>query len=138
MNKKVLVNLEEFENLKNKVSEVSIELNRLIGIMLMPNEKINKEILTKAHVREMVCDYFNLPWDKISGKKRNREYAAARFTYMWVCRTVLGASLTSIGNDLDRDHTSVIHGLQSVRNLMDTKDELMTNAINNIRERIII
>jgi chromosomal replication initiation ATPase DnaA len=63
-------------------------------------------------IRE-VAKITGIPQDDILSPKRDRATARARQMVMWKAHRE-GHSLTQIGNVLDRDHTSVLHGIRII------------------------
>jgi chromosomal replication initiator protein len=80
----------------------------------------NKEI-TIDNIQKMVCDHFNVPYDKLLQKTRKREIVQARQITMYLARAFTKNGLKTIGEHFGgRDHTTVIHSCQTVKNLMDS------------------
>ena len=69
----------------------------------------------------MVCEYFDVPYDKLLQKTRKREIVQARQITMYLAKAFTKNSLKTIGEHFGgRDHTTVIHTCQTVKDLMDT------------------
>lgn len=58
----------------------------------------------------------------ILGRRRFRRYADARQMAMQLVRQSTKLTVTSIGRLFDRDHSTVIHASNSVKNLMGISD----------------
>lgn len=56
-------------------------------------------------------------------KSRKRDVSLPRFLFMYLCRIYTPLTLIEIGREVNRDHTSVVYGLQTARDLIDTDDE---------------
>jgi chromosomal replication initiator protein len=77
--------------------------------------------LTIETIQVMVCEYLNVPYDMLLEKTRKREIVQARQVTMYLAKMFTKSSLKSIGDHFGgRDHTTVIHSCQAVRDLMDT------------------
>ncbi|XZF14016.1 chromosomal replication initiator protein DnaA [Chitinophagaceae bacterium MMS25-I14] len=77
--------------------------------------------LTIENIQKMVCDYFNIPYDRLLAKTRKREVVQARQITMYLAKKFTKSSLKNIGEHFGGfDHTTVIHSCQTVENLMDT------------------
>ena len=65
--------------------------------------------------------------EHILGRRRLRRYADARQMAMQIVRQSTKLNLTDIGRLFDRDHSTVIHAINSVKNLIsisgDYRDE---------------
>jgi chromosomal replication initiator protein len=65
--------------------------------------------------------YFGLTRDHLVGKSRSRPLTTARHIAMYLLREQNGMSLLKIGERFDRDHTTVMHGIRKVEELMRAK-----------------
>lgn len=65
---------------------------------------------------------FSVPLDDVVGSSRARKYVIPRHVAMYLARKE-GHRLEAIGKYFGRDHSSVIHAVQNVVNLMDTEDD---------------
>lgn len=70
----------------------------------------------------------------ISKKTRKREYAEARALYYVLCRKYTIYSLKKIGEEVNRDHASVIHGINNIFPLIDKS---LYNILNLKFKKII-
>ena len=69
------------------------------------------------------CLHYDVIGDDVLGTCRERPVVAARHVAMWVMRAG-GMSLSSIGREVGRDHTTVLHGIKRV----ETRPDLMADA----------
>lgn len=80
----------------------------------------NKEVTIDA-IQKMVCEYFDVPYERLLQKTRKREIVQARQITMYLAKAFTKSSLKTIGEHFGgRDHTTVIHSCQTVKDLMDT------------------
>ncbi len=80
--------------------------------------------LTIENIQKLVCEFFNLPYDRLLAKTRKREVVQARQITMYLAKKFTKSSLKNIGEHFGGfDHTTVIHSCQTVENLMDTDTE---------------
>lgn len=95
----------------------------------------NKEITIDA-IQKMVCEYFNVPYDKLLQKTRKREVVQARQITMFLSKAFTKNSLKTIGEHFGgRDHTTVIHSCQTVKDLMDT-DVLFKESVMELQQKV--
>lgn len=79
---------------------------------------------------EKVSDYYKIEVKDIKGKSRKRQFVKARFISMYLIRNSTTLKLKTIGDIVGRDHTTVLHSLQTIQNTLslhydtDLKDEL--------------
>jgi chromosomal replication initiator protein len=73
------------------------------------------------YIQKFVSDYFNVTVESLKAKTRKREIVVARQVAMYFAKEYTNLSLKSIGYHFgNRDHSTVIHALTSVSDLMDT------------------
>lgn len=80
--------------------------------------------MDKETIKELVCNYFNLD---ITRKTRKRPYVEARAYYYRLMRQNTPLSLEQIGQEVNRDHASVLHGMRSLYNWMQTDRRIRNN-----------
>jgi chromosomal replication initiator protein len=95
----------------------------------------SKEITIDA-IQKMVCEYFDVPYDKLLQKTRKREIVQARQITMYLAKAFTKNSLKTIGEHFGgRDHTTVIHSCQTVKDLMDT-DSLFRENVMELTQKV--
>jgi chromosomal replication initiator protein len=95
----------------------------------------SKEITIDA-IQKMVCDYFDVSYEKLLQKTRKREIVQARQISMYYAKDLTKSSLKTIGMHFGgRDHSTVIHACQTVNDLMET-DKKFKADIDEIGKRI--
>ncbi|MBD1207604.1 MAG: chromosomal replication initiator protein DnaA [Ignavibacteria bacterium] len=114
--------------------ELTIDLAREV-VKGIASEQPTKEMTVKA-VLNAVSEYYDIPLTLITGKTRKQEVVVARQTAMYIIKQHTQLSLKSIGSHFGgRDHTTVIHSCQMVKNYLDT-DSRAQNAMSTILERL--
>ncbi|MBV7531600.1 chromosomal replication initiator protein DnaA [Chitinophaga jiangningensis] len=107
--------------------EIDLELAKRV---LKSFVKTSSKEITIESIQKMVCEYFDVPYDKLLQKTRKREIVQARQITMYLAKSFTKNSLKTIGEHFGgRDHTTVIHSCQTVKDLMDTD--------NNFRDSVI-
>jgi chromosomal replication initiator protein len=71
-----------------------------------------------ASIQRAVADEYRIPIHYLIARNRSRPIVRPRQIAMWLCRHVTLASLPEIGRHFDRDHTTVIHAVDSVDKTM--------------------
>ena len=70
--------------------------------------------------------------NNIVGKSRKKEFVEARQTAMFLCRSLLDASLSSVGMYFGgRDHTTVMHAIKTIERKKNAKAKV-NQTINQI------
>lgn len=73
------------------------------------------------YIQKTVSDFFKVNQDDLKAKTRKREIVIARQVAMYFSKDYTNHSLKSIGYHFGgRDHSTVIHAVQSVNDMMDT------------------
>src|SRR5262249_19100119 len=73
-----------------------------------------------TNIVERVARAFRIPPETLRSKSRVQHLAFCRQVAMFVCRRA-GASFPTIGHELNRHHSSVIHGFGLVQKRFDTE-----------------
>lgn len=81
---------------------------------------------------ESVTEHFKVRIPDLKGKSRLREIVLPRQIAMYMAKELTNLSLKSIGYHFGgRDHSTVIHAIQTVNDLMDT-DKEVNSAVNKL------
>ncbi|WP_121068340.1 chromosomal replication initiator protein DnaA [Chachezhania antarctica] len=74
---------------------------------------------TIEEIQRKVAEHYNIRMSDIVGPKRLRSYARPRQVAMYLCKQLTSRSLPEIGRRFGgRDHTTVIHGVRRIEELM--------------------
>jgi chromosomal replication initiator protein len=88
---------------------------------------------TSAAVLTAVSRYFDVKIDDIKGKARHKQIVVPRQIAMYVLREDAHLSTPEVGRILNRDHTTVLHGLKQVANDI-ARDGPSRAAVRGVRE----
>jgi chromosomal replication initiator protein len=98
--------------------------------------KTSSKEITIDSIQKMVCDYFDVSYDKLLAKTRKREIVQARQITMFLAKSFTKNSLKTIGEHFGgRDHTTVIHSCQTVKDLMDT-DSSFRESVMDLQQKV--
>ena len=107
--------------------EIDLELAKKV---LRNHIKASSKEITIENIQKMVCEYFDVPYEKLQQKTRKREIVQARQITMYLAKAFTKNSLKTIGEHFGgRDHTTVIHSCQTVKDLMDTDSVFKENVL---------
>jgi hypothetical protein len=93
-------------------------------------------MLTKENLLSVISFVSGLPEDAIRSQNRARGLVLCRHAYYFIARQNMGLKLAEIGEVFGADHTTVIHGVQKVKDMLSIGDEITLNFINNINSCI--
>ncbi len=107
--------------------EIDLELAKKV---LRNHIKTSSKEITIDNIQKMVCEYYDVPYEKLQQKTRKREIVQARQITMYLAKAFTKNSLKTIGEHFGgRDHTTVIHSCQTVKDLMDTDSVFKENVV---------
>lgn len=81
-----------------------------------------------------ICEYWALPYSKVRSPCREQPLVYCRCHSFFIFRE-MGMTLKEIGNYFERDHTTVLHGLQAVADWIETKSEPFYSMFINWQEK---
>lgn len=87
-------------------------------------------------VLDAVCAYYDLPRATLLGKGRAMTVAQARQVAMYLLREDAGLMSTQVGQEIGRDHSTVLHGHARVAGALDAGDTLMGRMLDSIRRDV--
>jgi chromosomal replication initiator protein len=79
--------------------------------------------------------YFSLRREDLVSKSRSRPLTSARHIAMYLLRELTGLSLIKIGELFDRDHSTALHGIKRIENLMPNRDTVY-RQVQELTKRI--
>ncbi len=87
-------------------------------------------------IQKVVSEYYNIPIDMFRAKNKKQEIASARMIAMFISKELTSCSLKTIGLHFGgRDHSTVIHALQTVEDQIKLNSKLRAE-VDYIRKRI--
>ena len=138
-------------NISNNIRELEGALISLLAQSSLNRREIDLELAKKVlrnfikssskeitidTIQKMVCDYYDVPYDKLLHKTRKREIVQARQITMFLAKSFTKNSLKTIGEHFGgRDHTTVIHSCQTVKDLMDT-DGVFRDNVMELQQKV--
>ena len=129
----VLISLLAHSTITKK--KIDIDLAKSVINKIVKNT--NREIDIK-YIQDVVSKYFNISIEEMKDKARKKEIVIARQVAMYFSKDFTNNSLKSIGFHFGgRDHSTVIHAVQSVNDMIDT-DSIFRKNIKEINRRISV
>ncbi len=88
------------------------------------------------YIQKTVSEYFKIPVDLLKAKTRKKEIVMARQLAMYFSKEYTSHSLKTIGYHFGgRDHSTVIHAVQTVNDMYDT-DQSFKKAVDELRKKL--
>ena len=138
------------QNITKNISDLEGALVRLLAQATYTKQEINeplaknvlKDFVQRPHatlsidrVQKLVCQYFGIDQNRLHEKTKKREIVQVRQLAMYLCRE-LDYTHKAIGLQFGgRDHSTVVHAIKSVNNLIET-DSNYRNRIADIRRKV--
>ena len=98
-------------------------------------KSVSREVSIE-YIQKTVCEYFDVPIEKLKEKTRKRQIVQARQLSMFLAKRFTKNSLKIIGKHFGgRDHSTVIHSCQAIQNLLDTDPDFKDN-VEEIQKKI--
>jgi chromosomal replication initiator protein len=133
-------NLRDMEGVLNSLLFHATLLKKEIDLELAKEvlKNIVKEIQADVSVdfiQKTVADFFKVELDAMKGKVKKREIVIPRQTAMYFCKRYTQLTLALIGSNFGgRDHSTVIHALESVEDMMKT-DPNFKNSVDELTKK---
>lgn len=95
-----------------------------------------KRRVSAQEILDAVSEHFGIKPSAIKGPKRDRPIARPRQLFMYMCKVELGMTLDDIGGLLGgRDHTTVMHGVETITHELPTNERLR-EAVEGIKRKL--
>jgi chromosomal replication initiator protein len=91
--------------------------------------------LSLAAILMVSAEYFGLPVAELTGRNRSAKIALPRQIIMYLMREEIGASFPQIGQVLNRDHTTVMHGIGRIADEL-AQDSDLAKTVNALRSKL--
>jgi len=138
------------ENISSNVRDLVASLNVLIAYTELMGKPITLEIAQQRlrdtfnasrntnfimdNIIRVIAENYGLTPNDLKGKKRTQNIAFARQLAMYIGKEMTEYSTTEIGKDFGgRDHTTVMHSVEKIKNLLITDPSLESNIEKLIR-----
>jgi len=137
-------------HLKNNVRELESTIIRLLAHASLSQVDIDFPLVKKVlkerlgdgisadisaeDIINRVADLTNVRTDDIVGPSRRKEIAEARQISVYLCRELLGLSLSTIGMHFGgRDHTTALHACKKVKNSLKS-DKRFNRIVGKVKD----
>jgi len=134
-------NLRDMEGVLNSLIFHATLLKKEIDLELAKEvlKNIIKEIQSDVSVdfiQKTVAEFFKCDLDAMKGKVKKREIVIPRQVAMYFCKRFTQLTLALIGENFGgRDHSTVIHALESVEDMMKT-DSNFKNSVDELGKKL--
>ena len=121
-------------NIKSNIRELEGAFNKVMAGAKLEKKEVTLELA--EHIISVVAEHYGVTPADLSGNKRNSKIVMPRQVSMYLCREIISTPLKNIGKALgNRDHTTVMHGIEKIENELQTDDNLK-NTIDILKKKI--
>ena len=138
---KITANIRELEGALRRVvahaqllpgKEVSLETTQdVLKDMLRSYDRRT----TIDEIQKKVAEYFNISVKEMQSSRRARTVARPRQIAMYLAKQLTSRSLPEIGRKFDRDHTTVMHAVRKVEELI-VEDQSLAENVDSLRRSL--
>lgn len=139
------------KKIHSNIRELEGALIRVVAYSSLTNGEINEDLanealkdilsnskpklITPSVIKDAVGQYYNMKIENFNAKKRNKSIVLPRQIAMFLCRELTDLSLPKIGEEFDRDHTTIIHAYEKISTDMKT-DAQLKSVIEELKSKI--
>ena len=138
---KITSNIRELEGSLRRIAAHSQLLSNK-EITLDMTQDVLKDMLrsidrktTIDEIQKKVAEYFNISVKELQSSRRARTVARPRQIAMYLAKQLTSRSLPEIGRKFDRDHTTVMHAVRKVEELI-VEDSSLAENVNDLRRAL--
>ncbi len=132
-------NIRELEGALTRVTADARLNNRQVSLPraqeLLEDISSRNRILDGPSIIAAVAEGFGFHPDDMTSPGRQQPLATARQIAMYLCREFTDDSLVQIGRHFSRDHSTVVHGIDRVKTLLQT-DHTVFGKVNELSQRL--
>src|SRR5918996_899247 len=129
-----LLRVVAFASLSRQAVDLALAERALEDLLPQGNQEVPAETIMAE-----TASYFSLRREDLVSKSRSRPLTTARHIAMYLLRELTGLSLIKIGELFDRDHSTALHGIKRIENLMPNRDTVyrqVQELTKKINERV--
>ncbi|HOE56979.1 MAG TPA: chromosomal replication initiator protein DnaA [Bacillota bacterium] len=139
------------KKIHSNIRELEGALIRVVAYSSLTNGEINEDLANEALkdilsntkpklvtpdvIKDIVGQYYNMKIENFNAKKRNKSIVLPRQIAMYLCRELTDLSLPRIGEEFDRDHTTIIHACDKISSDLKT-DSQLKSILEELRSKI--
>ena len=138
---KITSNVRELEGALNRIIAHATLIGRTITIdttqeVLRDVLRSNERRLTIDDIQRRVCEFYQIKVSEMLSAKRTKNITKPRHVAMYLSKKMTTKSLPEIGKNFGgKDHTSVLHSVRKITQLIQDDHDLMTE-INTLHESL--
>ena len=135
-------NVRQIEGTVNKIlaywelNDMPLDLNNISRAIDDMFKAEGNALPTPSLIISQVCKFYNVDEIILRGSQRTKNVAEARQIAMYLIRMLTNLSLPDIGEQFAKDHTTVMHSIKKVEQMLNKGDVSLQNNIRDITANI--
>lgn len=137
------------QRVRSNVRELEGALKRVIANAQFTGRELSVELVREAlkdllalqdrlvsidNIQKVVAEYYKIKVSDLHAKRRSRSVARPRQVAMYLAKDLTNHSLPEIGEAFGgRDHTTVLHAVRKIKELMETDSDIKEDVKNLLR-----
>ena len=114
-----------------------VTMNLLKELLVGEKKIVKQKKLTPELLLNLITETFTTSIKDLCGRRRKKEIVIPRQVAMFLLRNEIGLNFSDIGEILGgRDHTTVMHGCDSIKRKLDSGDTYLRSSIRTIRREL--
>ena len=87
---------------------------------------------TPSLIINQVCKFYSIDESSLRGTQRNKGTVEARQVAIYLIRKLTNLSTTEIGEEFNKDHTTMMHSIKKVESALNGGDDLLQSHVRDI------
>jgi chromosomal replication initiation ATPase DnaA len=127
----VAINSGTDQYLATKKAEIEAYIGREVFLEVIGVAQIDRTEL----IQKIICGEFGVTWPDITGHRRWVNLVLARHFYCYYAKLFMGHGPRVLGNTINKDHSTTIHGVNKLNVLLSVKDPITQRHYESLTEK---
>lgn len=133
-------NIRELEGALNQVLaycelEASVPTLSVVEDIIKNQYTETRLSVTSDQILKLISGYYQIGHQDLLGKRRNKEFVYPRQIAMYLLRYELSFSYPQIGREFQKDHTTVMHGVDKIEKEL-RKNPRLQHDMSHLKDRL--
>jgi len=128
--------MSDVKHIKEVVQNFEKSLQEMLGgkvsVIWVPENQLNDLDALKTIIYTVTL----ITWEQIKKKNRRQGIVEARHLFCWFAHYKFGKNKSDLMRIMGIDHTTVIHGIKKVNDLLEAKDVVITEHFSKITSMV--
>lgn len=128
--------IQKIPGLQPILDKCQADIQELTGKQVSVFFRIKFHYVSTRILAGIVCDVCEVKWSDVTGTSRKGLLVIARHLYCYFSYEYQKKKLKDIAQVLSRDHTTILHSINHIKNMVEVSDDLYLTYYNEIEKRI--